>query len=277
MPGWIARGTTAIPPQDALERVRSGEGPVFLDVEDSPELLKIISTYNDMFGRLFEALLALLEAALAPEPLSDRTVALNSPQSSQQFIDLARQLLGILRLSAWGALGLYLLWRSGFGPKAVGLARPYLRRDVLPGVGLAALIGFPGLLLYLGARAAGLNLTVAPSVLADYWWRVPTEVLWAVANSGAEEILVVAYILTRLRQLGWSENSSLFASAVLRGSYHLYQGLGGGFGNVVMGLVFGRYWQRTGRLWPLVIAHALIDTVAFVGYQALRGHVSWLP
>ena len=223
------------------------------------------------------SILSLLEAALAPEPLSDRTVALNSPQSSQQFIDLARQLLGILRLSAWGALGLYLLWRSGFGPKAVGLARPYLRRDVLPGVGLAALIGFPGLLLYLGARAAGLNLTVAPSVLADYWWRVPTEVLWAVANSGAEEILVVAYILTRLRQLGWSENSSLFASAVLRGSYHLYQGLGGGFGTVVMGLVVGRYWQRTGRLWPLVIAHALIDTVAFVGYQALRGHVSWLP
>lgn len=30
--------------------------PVFLDVEDSPELLKIISTYNDMFGRLYDAL-----------------------------------------------------------------------------------------------------------------------------------------------------------------------------------------------------------------------------
>jgi hypothetical protein len=30
--------------------------PVFLDVEDSPELLKVISTYNDMFGRLFIAL-----------------------------------------------------------------------------------------------------------------------------------------------------------------------------------------------------------------------------
>jgi hypothetical protein len=30
--------------------------PVFLDVEDSPELLKIISAYNDMFGRLFIAL-----------------------------------------------------------------------------------------------------------------------------------------------------------------------------------------------------------------------------
>ncbi|MEA2165763.1 MAG: hypothetical protein QOK37_3890 [Thermoanaerobaculia bacterium] len=32
--------------------------PVFLDVEDSPELLKVISTYNDMFGRLYDALLA---------------------------------------------------------------------------------------------------------------------------------------------------------------------------------------------------------------------------
>ena len=31
--------------------------PVFLDVEDSPELLKVISTYNDMFGRLYDALL----------------------------------------------------------------------------------------------------------------------------------------------------------------------------------------------------------------------------
>jgi hypothetical protein len=30
--------------------------PVFLDVEDSPELLKLISTYNDMFGHIYESL-----------------------------------------------------------------------------------------------------------------------------------------------------------------------------------------------------------------------------
>lgn len=36
--------------------VEKGFRPVFLDVEDSPELLKVISTYNDMFGRLFGAL-----------------------------------------------------------------------------------------------------------------------------------------------------------------------------------------------------------------------------
>ncbi len=40
-----------------IEEVRQEKkrGPVFLDVEDSPELLRIISTYNDMFGYVFDA------------------------------------------------------------------------------------------------------------------------------------------------------------------------------------------------------------------------------
>jgi membrane protease YdiL (CAAX protease family) len=67
------------------------------------------------------------------------------------------------------------------------------------------------------------------------------------------------------------------ASSVLRGSYHLYQGVGGLVGNMVMGAVFCLLYQRWGRVMPLVVAHALIDTVAFVGYALLAGHVSWLP
>jgi hypothetical protein len=41
-----------------IEIVSEGRSfrPVFLDVEDSPELLKVISTYNDMFGRLYASL-----------------------------------------------------------------------------------------------------------------------------------------------------------------------------------------------------------------------------
>jgi membrane protease YdiL (CAAX protease family) len=35
-------------------------------------------------------------------------------------------------------------------------------------------------------------------------------------------------------------------------------------------------WQRTGRLWPLVVAHGLIDAVAFVGYALLARHLGWL-
>jgi Domain of unknown function (DUF4388) len=44
--------------------------PIFLDVEDSPELLKIISTYNDMFGRIHESLAEAVGAESARELFS---------------------------------------------------------------------------------------------------------------------------------------------------------------------------------------------------------------
>ncbi|MGA9872793.1 MAG: CPBP family intramembrane glutamic endopeptidase [Rhodococcus sp. (in: high G+C Gram-positive bacteria)] len=223
------------------------------------------------------SILSLVEDALLAGNLADQTVALNTSSSSLGIIDLLYQVLRILRLCAWGALGLYLLWRSGLGPRLIGLARPRIRTDLLQGLGLAALIGLPGLVLYLVANALGVNLTVVPSAIDDHWWRIPALIAYSLANSGAEEIIVVAYLISRLRRLGFSENRSLLASAALRGSYHLYQGLGGGLGNFLMGLVFGRFWQKTNRLWPLLIAHAVIDIVAFVGYTALRDQLSWLP
>ncbi|MGH3867409.1 MAG: CPBP family intramembrane glutamic endopeptidase [Pseudonocardiaceae bacterium] len=223
------------------------------------------------------SLLALLDTLLAPGSLADHSVAINAPVRQTELLDLAYQLTGVIQLLAWGGLGCYLLWRSGIAPRGLGLDRRSVGRDVGLGVGLAAVIGGPGLALYFLAHAAGLNLTVAPSALADTWWRVPVLIALAVANALAEELLVVGYLITRLRQLGSGERGAVLASAALRGSYHLYQGFGGFVGNLVMGLVFGRFWQRTNRLWPLVTAHALIDAVAFIGYALLHNHVNWLP
>ena len=53
--------------------------------------------------------------------------------------------------------------------------------------------------------------------------------------------------------------------------------LGAFLGNAVMGLIFGYLYRRWGRVTPFIIAHTLIDTVTFVGYAVLHGHVSWLP
>jgi membrane protease YdiL (CAAX protease family) len=213
--------------------------------------------------------LSLIDAVLAPTPLADQQVALNAPAAQASLVDLALQLVRVLQLVGWGALAGYLLLRAGIPLARIGLDRTRPGRDALGAVGLAALIGIPGLGLYLLARALGVSLEVAPSTLGDVWWRTPVLVLSAAANAWAEELVMVGYLLTRLRQLGWSADRSVLAGAVLRGAYHLYQGLGGFVGNLVMGLVFGRVWQRTGRLWPLVGAHALIDVVAFVGYALL--------
>jgi membrane protease YdiL (CAAX protease family) len=221
--------------------------------------------------------LSLLNALLQTVPLNEQQVALNAPRAEASLVDLAFQLAGALQLAAWGALAAYLLLRAGFSLRAVGLDASRPSRDALGATGLAALIGIPGLGLYLVAHALGVSVTIAPTTLSDTWWRMPVLILSAAGNAWAEEVIMIGWLLTRLRQLGWSENRSLVAAAVLRGSYHLYQGLGGFVGNFVMGLVFGRVWQRQGRLWCLVGAHTLIDVVAFVGYGLLRGTVSWLP
>ncbi|TQS40002.1 CPBP family intramembrane glutamic endopeptidase [Cryptosporangium phraense] len=223
------------------------------------------------------SLLSLLDSLLRPEPLADQTVAINVPRAAANLIDLAYQLVSAAQLGVWGGLGLYLLWRSGIGPRAIGLARGRVGSDLAGGAGLAALIGLPGLAFYLITRAIGINLTVVPAALNDVWWRAPVLIILAFGNAWAEEVLVVGYFITRLRQLGWAENTSLVSAAVLRGSYHLYQGFGGFLGNLLMGLVYGRFWQRTNRLWPLVIGHTLIDVTAFVGYTLLKPHLSWLP
>jgi len=252
--------------------------PVTADTERrrlKTELLIVFSITLGLSGA--RSLLSLLDSLLRPAPLNKQQVALNVPQAAASLIDLLAQLLSAVQLVAWGALGAYLLVRGGTRLTAVGLDRAFPRRDTLWGMGLAALIGIPGIALYSVGWKLGFNLSVVPSTLNGTWWRPIALTLSAFGNAFAEEVLVIGYLLTRLRQLGLRENSGLFAAAVLRGSYHLYQGFGGFVGNLIMGLVFGRVWQRTNRLVPLVIAHTLLDVVSFVGYSLLRGHLSWLP
>jgi membrane protease YdiL (CAAX protease family) len=254
---------------------QAGETPDRARFATRVEIMVLLAVTFGFSGA--SAALSLIQSALSAGGLKHQKVELNPSLSHISVIDLLWQLLAAARLLAWAALALYLLWRGGIGPRLIGLARPRAHPDASSGLGLAALIGLPGLALYLAAHALGLSVTVVPTSLGDHWWRTAVLVLSAIANAAAEEVIVVGYLLTRLRQLDWSENRALLASALLRGSYHLYQGLGGGLGNVVMGLVFGRYWQRKTRLWPLIAAHATIDSVAYIGYALLHNSVSWLP
>jgi membrane protease YdiL (CAAX protease family) len=224
------------------------------------------------------ALIRFLGDLAEPLPLSkQKTVLVGSFAPGQPWLDLSLQLASILTTLAPVALVVYLLYRSGESLAAIGVDLSRIGRDFLLGCMLAAVIGGSGLALYLLAHAAGVNLTVVPADLPDVWWRVPVEVLAALQNGVLEEVLVVGYLLHRLDQMGWSPRAALATSAVLRGSYHLYQGLGGFFGNAVMGVIFGWLYLRWRRTTPLVVAHTLIDAVAFVGYTLLVGHVSWLP
>jgi membrane protease YdiL (CAAX protease family) len=194
------------------------------------------------------------------------------------WLDLTLQLANVLIGLAPVALVFYLLAREGETPSsAMGLDASQPGRDLLKGATLAVLIGGSGLALDVAAYKLGLALNVVPENLPAVWWRIPVLILQAAQNGILEEILVIGYLLRRLDQLGWSPARAIALSAVLRGSYHLYQGFGGFIGNAIMGVIFALLYLRWRRVTPLIIAHTLIDTGAFVGYALLHGHVSWLP
>ncbi|OKI06182.1 hypothetical protein A6A06_37885 [Streptomyces sp. CB02923] len=225
------------------------------------------------------ALISFIGSLTRPGGLKDQAAMLNSSHApGRPWLDLAWQVFGIATALVPVALVAHLLIRERAGGlRAVGFDRRRPGFDLSRGVCVAAVIGGSGLLLYLGARAAGFNLTVVPEALPGVWWKFPVLIASAVQNAVVEEVIVVGYLLRRLGQLGWAPMAVLAASAVLRGSYHLYQGIGGFIGNMVMGVIFVLLYRRWGRVGPLVAAHALIDIVAFLGYALLAGKVGWLP
>lgn len=207
-----------------------------------------------------------LVSALTQGPLRDATAALNANRSDREWLDLTLQLLSIGFALVPVALALYLLAAEGHPLRRLGIDGERRTRDVMTGAGLALVIGLPGIGLYAAGRALGMTAHVVPAPEHTYWWSIPVLLLAAVENAIVEETIAVGYLLSRLRDLQWDPWAAIAASAVLRGGYHLYQGFGQALGNVTMGLVFGWWFQRTRRLLPLVIAHTLLDVVAFLGY-----------
>ncbi|MGV1004913.1 MAG: CPBP family intramembrane glutamic endopeptidase [Candidatus Nanopelagicales bacterium] len=211
-------------------------------------------------------------------PLADHSATINpSLAPDRPLLDLTYQLLRIFFALVPVALVGYFLARSGERLATLGWDLSQPGRDLLRGVGLAALIGGGGLVVYLLAYRLGVSLQLTASALGEHWWRVPVLILAAIENAVLEEVVVLGFVLHRLRGIGWSWPSAIWFSALVRGSYHLYQGVGGFVGNLTMGLILGWLFRRWGRVMPMVLAHALIDIVAFVGYAYLAGRVGWLP
>ena len=207
--------------------------------------------------------------------LSSQTATLNRSASELEWADFLYQTLGILSSLVPVALVVFLLW-SNRKPHLgeLGLDGSRWGQDSAAGLGLAALIGIPGLGLYLLGRELDLTVTVVPSALNTYWWTIPMLIVLALRAGILEEVIAVGYLFARLRQLGVSMWPIIVVQAVLRASYHLYQGFGAFIGNVVMGLIFGWIYAKTGRLAPLIVGHSVIDIVAFVGYPLA---LSFLP
>jgi membrane protease YdiL (CAAX protease family) len=213
------------------------------------------------------SIVSIVNSVTLTKPLSSQTATLNGSLSSRPVFDLIYQFLALFFDVVPVALVCFLLWqipRPHLSRLGVDFRRPW--RDSLHGLALALVIGVPGIGVYLGSKALGLGVTVIPSAIDTYWWTIPILVLSALRAGLQEEVIVIGYLFARLRDLGWSTWPIILTAALLRGTYHLYQGFGAFVGNFAMGILFGWLYSRSGRVLPLVIAHFVIDTAIFVGY-----------
>lgn len=239
-------------------------------------------------------------------PLGEQTTVLNPTVDDRWAFDLTYQLLGIGFALVPVALVLHLMHLRGRSPfRVLGLDLRRPGRDLAWGLGLFAVIGVGTLGVYAGGRALGITTAVVGEAMDGSWYRVPVLLLSAARHALLEEVIVGAWLvdrigyLQRLRDAGlgrdpapavpvpavgapsssWASPEGLFlptrvaaavlALALLRGAYHLYQGVGPGVGNALMGVVFVLVFLRVRRVMPLVIAHVLLDAVGFVGYPLL--------
>ena len=253
---------TVVPMQPATD-ARPIEAPVPPPPADrrmlAEEVLVVLSL--SVLARAAYAILSLLEAPIAG-------VIVAAANQSDVF---TRQILGFVFGLAPALLVLHLVRRSGEGFVAIGLQDDQRSRDIARGALVFVVVGIAGIGVYLAAVELGVNRFVVPTPPLGHWWTTPALVLNAVEAGLVEEVIVLGYLVTRLQQLTWPAVAAVGASALLRGSYHLYQGWGGFLGNVAMGALFGVLFLRWGRrTWPFVVAHVLLDVGAGVGFILFR-------
>jgi membrane protease YdiL (CAAX protease family) len=191
-----------------------------------------------------------------------------APITELDFRDLVVQ-----EMLAFGVLG-WFLWRRGWTPTLLGLAwhqRPVagnlplaFAHQALWGVALAfAVVLLAAVILALLGQyvphsvAAGTHPAVAPGTA------LPVILAVCLVNPIFEELFVCSYLMTRLAsKLGaWP---AIHISTAIRLSYHLYQGPIAVLPIIPVGLIFAYWYTQRQQLWPVIIAHAVLDLLALL-------------
>jgi membrane protease YdiL (CAAX protease family) len=93
-------------------------------------------------------------------------------------------------------------------------------------------------------------------------------ILFVLINSIYEEFLLIGYIFKRLEKL--YPIFIIGLSVFLRALYHTYQGWIALISIIILGAIFGYYYYKYKKLWPVIIAHGFMNLISF-----LNMHFHW--
>lgn len=179
-------------------------------------------------------------------------------------VDMAYLILTNVQIAA---VVLFVIWRSQESWAHFGLPRFLCLADPLGSLLIFSadwyIIGFVAVWLYTVFPGAVVEVDY-PTPAGGFEWLV--FVAAHLANGFAEELSMRGYLIPRLERITGSTWSSIVISSVLFGSYHIYQGPAPAFALFVMGILYGSIFAVIRRIWPLALAHALLNiTIALPG------------
>jgi membrane protease YdiL (CAAX protease family) len=171
--------------------------------------------------------------------------------------------------------------RRGVRPQWLGFCWPR-KRDGRPGAAQTLRIGVWAIsaLLVGGAVTSALSMghKLGQPAHQDTSYVIFTVVASLTAGI-VEETVVLAFVVTTLRQARRPLAEIVLVAVLLRCSYHDYYGLGV-LGIAIWAAVFIWLFLRTGSVLPLIVVHVLWDTAIFLGQRwhvvLIAGGNAWL-
>lgn len=129
-------------------------------------------------------------------------------------------------------------------------------------------------LLVIIRETIGLIVNATMPILENNTFKIPSISLQSniigialitIVNSIYEEVLLIGYIFKRLEK--YNPAIIVIVSSIIRASFHTYQGLSNLPTVFILALVFGIYYLKYKKLWPVILAHIIGNTFHFLNLE----------
>jgi len=89
-------------------------------------------------------------------------------------------------------------------------------------------------------------------------------IVFVLLNPFFEELIVRAYTMTEIMNLGGSSWMAIVVSVLVQMSYHLYQGFINAIVLTIIFTIFSMYFVQTRKIVPVILAHLCLDMIALL-------------
>jgi membrane protease YdiL (CAAX protease family) len=172
----------------------------------------------------------------------------------------------IKELVAFPVLALVLYaggWRAKDFPLGIGTATTAI------GVGIFLAVWCVDGLIYAALEQIFPTMRAAMEGVEAYRPSNPPDltsvIVASLVNPVFEEVFVCGYVISALSGR-FGVTAAVNTSVVIRALYHLYQGIEALPFHLAYGLIQAYSFVRLGKLWPLILSHALLDFFALLYY-----------